>query len=63
MSDQDEIKNNEPEIDTDRGDEDVDEFVFEDNTEVTGGDYKQKVDKLKARIKELEKKGVYVIEI
>ena len=62
MSDQDEIKNNEPEIDTDRGDEDVDEFVFEDNTEVTGGDYKQKVDKLKARIKELEKKNAELLD-
>ena len=45
--------NNEPEIDTDAGDD----VVFEDNTEVTGADYKEKVDKLRARIKELEKKN------
>ena len=54
MSDTDENKLNpdlENEIDTDPGDD----FIFEDNTEVTGADYKQKTDKLKARIKELEK--------
>ena len=43
----------EEEVDTDPGDD----VVFEDNTEVTGGDYKQKVDKLKAQIKELQKKN------
>lgn len=48
----------EPEIDTDPGDE----FVFEDNTEVTGVDYKLKVDKLKARIKELEKKNAELLD-
>ena len=54
MSDTDENKLNpdlENEIDTDPGDD----VVFEDNTEVTGADYKQKTDKLKARIKELER--------
>lgn len=41
------------ELDTDPGDE----VIYEDNTEVTGGDYKEKVEKLKARIKDLEKKN------
>ncbi len=83
MTDQDEVKNNEPEVDTDRGDESVDnlsadstfvatsakeaalaeeDVVFEDNTEVTGADYKQKVDKLRARIKELEKKNAELLD-
>jgi len=48
----------EPEIDTDPGDD----IVFEDNTEVTGSDYKQKVDKLKLRIKELEKKNTELLD-
>jgi molecular chaperone GrpE len=43
----------EEEIDTDPGDD----FVFEDNTEVTGGDYKEKVKKLQTKIKDLEKKN------
>lgn len=43
----------EPEVDTDLGDD----FVFEDNTEFTGPDSQQKVEKLKARIKELEQKN------
>ena len=59
----DEIKKlHEEEIDTDPGDGDVDDVVFEDNTEVTGADYKQKVDKLKARIKELEKKNSELLD-
>ncbi|MBI4155820.1 MAG: nucleotide exchange factor GrpE [Candidatus Zambryskibacteria bacterium] len=53
----DENKNTEPEVDTDPGDETTEDVVFEDNTEVTGADYQQKVDKLKARIKDLEKKN------
>lgn len=48
----------EPEIDTDPGDD----VVFEDNTEVTGIDAKQKVDKLRARIKELEKKNTELLD-
>jgi len=62
MSDQDEIKNQEPEVDTDPGDGDVEDVVFEDNTEVTGHDYKQKVDKLRARIKDLEKKNAELLD-
>lgn len=57
------LKNNdsvadEPEVDTDPGDD----FVFEDNTEVTGADYKVKTDKLQARIKELEKKNAELLD-
>ncbi len=48
----------EPEVDTDPGDD----VVFEDNTEVTGADYKIKTDKLKARIKELEKKNAELLD-
>ncbi len=58
MTDEDKIIDTEPEIDTDPGDE----FVFEDNTEVTGVDYKVKTDKLKARIKELEKKNAELLD-
>lgn len=58
MKDEDKIIDTEPEIDTDPGDE----FVFEDNTEVTGADYKVKTDKLKARIKELEKKNAELLD-
>jgi molecular chaperone GrpE len=54
-------ENNEPEVDTDPGD-DADDVVFEDNTEVTGGDYKQKTDKLRGRIKELEKKNAELLD-
>lgn len=43
----------EPEIDTDMGDD----VVFEENTEVTGIDAKQKMEKLRAQIKELQKKN------
>ena len=48
----------EEEIDTDPGDD----YVLEDNTEVTGADYKQKTDKLRARIKELEKKNAGLLD-
>lgn len=58
MKDEDKIVDTEPEIDTDPGDE----FVFEDNTEVTGADYKLKTDKLRARIKELEKKNAELLD-
>lgn len=55
----DEEKNlHEEEIDTDPGDD----VVFEDNTEVTGADYKQKTDKLRAKIKELEKKNAELLD-
>lgn len=46
------------EVDTDPGDD----VVFEDNIEVTGADYKVKTDKLRARIKELEKKNVELLD-
>ncbi len=52
----------EEEVDTDPGDGDTDDVTFEDNTEVTGGDYKQKVDKLRVRIKELEKKNAELLD-
>lgn len=60
MTDEDKIKDNntEPEIDTDPGDD----FVFEDNTEVTGPDYTQKVTVLKKRIKELEQKNAELMD-
>ncbi|MFA5888810.1 MAG: nucleotide exchange factor GrpE [Candidatus Paceibacterota bacterium] len=48
----------EVEIDTDPGDD----VVFEDNTEVTGADYKAKTDKLRAKIKELEKKNAELLD-
>jgi len=50
--------NKEPEVDTDPGDD----IVFEDNTEVTGVDYIQKVNKLKVRIKELEQKNAELLD-
>jgi len=46
-------KNDEMEVDTDPGDD----IVFEENTEVTKPDSKEKFEKLKTRIKELEKKN------
>ena len=52
-----ELNSLEPEVDTDPGDD----VVFEDNTEVTGADYKQKTDKLRAKIKELEKKNAELL--
>ncbi len=62
MKDEDKNLNTELEVDTDRGDESIDDVVFEDNTEVTGADYKQKTDKLRARIKELEKKNAELLD-
>ena len=59
--------NPEPEVDTDRGDDlsaealEEEDVVFEDNVEVTGADYKQKVDKLRLRIKDLEKKNAELL--
>ena len=62
MTEEDKIKasdeNNEAEIDTDPGDD----VVFEDNTEVTGADYKRKTDKLRERIRELEKKNTELLD-
>lgn len=57
QSDEDGFRENEPEIDTDSGDD----VVFEDNTEVTGADYTQKVEKLRKRIKELEQKNTELL--
>ncbi len=64
MTDEFDTKNQEPEVDTDPrdGDADLDDVVFEDNTEVTGTDYAQKVAKLKARIQELEKKNTELLD-
>ena len=69
MSDnKDENLSPEPEVDTDRGDDlsaealAEEDVVFEDNTEVSGVDYKQKVDKLRVRIKELEKKNAELLD-
>ncbi len=63
MTDTDDIKTNnseenEPEIDTDVGDD----FVFEENTEITGPECEQKVKQLKERIKELEKKNSELLD-
>ncbi len=61
MIDEDTIINtseNEPEVDTDPGDD----VIFEENTEVTGVDCAQKVKKLKDRIKELEKKNADLLD-
>ena len=61
-------ENTELEVDTDRGDDlsaealAEEDVVFEDNVEVTGGDYKAKVDKLKQKIKELEKKNSELLD-
>lgn len=51
-----------PEVDTDPGDEDIDDVVFEDNTEVMGGEFKAKVTQLRNRIKELEKKNTELLD-
>ena len=56
MNDEDK-KEIENEVDTDAGDD----FVFEDNTEVTGPDSQQKVKQLKERIKDLEKKNAELL--
>jgi molecular chaperone GrpE len=65
MNDEDK-KKIEEEVDTDPGDGmepgEVDDLVFEDNTEVTGGDYKVKVDKLKKEIKELQEKNAKLLD-
>jgi molecular chaperone GrpE len=59
MTENDEIKQNiEPEVDTDPGDD----IVFEENSEVTSVDWKQKMDKLKGRIRELEKKNAELLD-
>ncbi|OHA92902.1 MAG: nucleotide exchange factor GrpE [Candidatus Zambryskibacteria bacterium RIFCSPHIGHO2_02_38_10.5] len=62
MKDDEKKLNIEPEVDTDPGDETIDDVVFEDNTEVTGADYNVKVSKLRNRIKELEKKNVELLD-
>ena len=65
MQDDENKINTEPEVDTDPGDEaqnDIEDVVFEDNTEVTGADYAVKVKKLKERIKELEKKTTELLD-
>ena len=58
MKDEDTNINTEPEVDTDMGDD----VVFEENSEITAPDWKEKVDKLKARIKELEKKSAELLD-
>ncbi len=55
-------KDNEIEIDTDPGDGDVDDVVFEENSDVTAPDVKDRTDKLKARIKELEAKNADLMD-
>ena len=62
MKDDEKKLNTETEVDTDPGDETIDDVVFEDNTEVTGADYNVKVSKLRNRIKELEKKNVELLD-
>ena len=52
------VEENEPEIDTDMGDD----VVFEENTEVTGIDCAVKVAKLKEQIKELQKKNAELLD-
>ena len=52
----------EPEIDTDPGDGDVDDVVFEDHVENTGADYKKKVTQLKDQIKEAQEKAAQYLE-
>ena len=58
MKDKDKELNIEPEVNTDLGDE----IVYEDNTEVTSTDYKEKVEKLKAQIRELQKKNTDLLD-
>ena len=62
MKDDEKKINTEPEVDTDPGDEVIEDVVFEDNTEVTGADYAVQVKKLKERIKELEKKATELLD-
>ena len=58
----------EPEVDTDAGDDlstealAEEDVIFENNVEVTGGDYQEKVKKLKEKIKELEKKNAELLD-
>jgi molecular chaperone GrpE len=52
------VEKNEPEIDTDSGDD----VVFEENIEAVGADYAAKIAKLKARIKELEAKNAELLD-
>ena len=40
----------------------LDDVVFEDNTEVTGVDYKEKTDKLRVQIKELQEKNTNLLD-
>ena len=58
MDEENKNEEKEPEADTDTGDD----VVFEDNTEVTGIDYKTTVNKLKTGIKELEKKNAELLD-
>jgi molecular chaperone GrpE len=55
-------KDTEPEIDTDPGDGDVDDVVFEDHVENTGADYTKKVAKLKGELKEAQEKAAQYLE-
>lgn len=58
----DQLKNDkqdlEEEVDTDPGDD----IVFEENSEVTAPDLHQKLEKLRARVKELEKKNTELLD-
>ena len=44
-------------LDSDESTEEVDDIVFEDNTEVTGADFNKKYNALKGKVKELEAKA------
>ena len=55
-------KDIEIEIDTDPGDGDVDDVTFEVNSDVTAPDVKDRTEKLKARIKELEAKNADLMD-
>lgn len=57
MKDEDK-KEKDLEVDTDAGDD----FIFEDNTEVTGVDYKKKTDRLKIKLKEAEEKAAKYLD-
>ncbi len=46
-----------PGLGEDESSEDVDDIVFEDNTEVTGADFNKKYSALKGKVKELEAKA------
>ena len=62
MTDDDIKKLHEEEIDTDPGDGDVDDVTFEENSDVTAPDVKDRTEKLKARIKELEAKNADLMD-